>query len=197
MTTLSEHNAALRKAGLPTIETLTRRILAVFSRATSADIEAGSVWYHEAQALAIELGDKTGEGLEAAAAVISHLSPRTTWTRNVSGAMALMLSDEKASGIIQANFDRARESLRYENPEESFGGPKTLRFFRNITGDTEAVTVDVWAARVAGVDELLLSRVGVYDAVEVAYQRAARRSGVEPSTMQATTWIVARGGRTK
>lgn len=197
MTTLAEHNAALRKAGLPTIETLTRRILAVFSRATSADIESGATWYNDAQSLAIELGDKTGEGLEAAAAVISHLSPRTTWTRNVSGAIALLLRDEKANGIIQANFDRARDSLRYNDPEESFGGPKTLRFFRNITGDTEAVTVDVWAAKVAGVDELLLRRVGVYDAVEVAYQRAARVEGVEPSTMQATTWIVVRNGRAK
>lgn len=195
MPTLAEHNARLRKAGLPTIDTMTRRILAVFDRATVADIEAGATWYDEARELAFHLGRNSGYGLEHAAAVISHLSPRTTWTRTVTGAITLLTYGEQADGIITANFDRARASLDFEDPAESFGGPKTLRFFRNITGDTEAVTVDVWAARVAGVDEALLPRVGVYDAVEVAYQRGARRRGVEPTTMQATTWIVARNGR--
>jgi hypothetical protein len=61
------------------------------------------------------------------------------------------------------------------------------------------VTVDVWAARVAfgprDDAEQVLSRVGVYDAVERAYQIAAQRLGVDPVTVQATTWIVARGGR--
>ena len=195
MTTLSEHNARLRKAGLPTVDTLTRRILAVFDRATPSDVEHGATWYDEARELAFHLGRNSGYGIEHAAAVISHLSPRTTWTRNVTGAISLLTYSEQADGIIGANFERARASLNFERPEESFGGPKTLRFYLNIIGDTEAVTVDVWAARVAGVEETLLPRVGVYDALELAYQRAARRRGVEPTTMQATTWIVARNGR--
>lgn len=197
MPTLSEHNGRLSKAGLPSVEAITRRILSVFDQATKADVESGATWYHEAQELAFNLGRNSGHGLEAAAAVISHLSPRTTWTRNVTGAITLLTYGEKADGIIGANYDRAVASLDFEDPAESFGGPKTLRFYRNICGDTEAVTVDVWAARVAGVDETLLGRVGVYDAIELAYQRAARRRGVEPSTMQATTWIVARNGRAK
>lgn len=195
MTTLAEHNARLRKHGLPTVETLTRRILAVFEQASASDIEAGATWYSEAQELAFNLGRNSGYGAESAAAVISHLSPRTTWTRNVAGAIALLTFGDRAEGVIGANFDRASESLNYGDPIESFNGPKTRRFYLNILGDTEAVTVDVWAARVAGIDDLLLSRVGVYDAVEAAYQRAARRAGVEPATIQATTWIVARSGR--
>lgn len=196
MSTIAEHNARLRKAGLPTVETLTRRILATFDRATASDVEAGSTWYSEAQDLAFHLGRNSGWGLRYAAAVISHLSPRTTWARNVTGAITLLTYGERADGIIGANYDRAQAALNLEvDPEETFGGPKTLRFFRNITGDVEAVTVDVWAARVAGVDEALLGRVGVYDAVEAAYQRAARRRGVTPATMQATTWVVARNGR--
>jgi hypothetical protein len=195
MPTLAEHNARLRKAGLPTVETLTTRILRVFDRATSADVESGATWYDEARELAFHLGRNSGYGLEHAAAAISHLSPRTTWTRNVSGAISLLIYGEQAEGIIGANFRRAHDSLDFEDVETSFGGPKTLRFFRNIIGDTEAVTVDVWAARVVGADEAQLARVGVYDAIELAFQRAARRRGVEPTTMQATTWIVARNGR--
>jgi hypothetical protein len=61
------------------------------------------------------------------------------------------------------------------------------------------VTVDVWAVRVAlGTRpdaEQCLTRVGVYDALEHCYRLAAQRAGVDPTTMQATTWIVARNGR--
>ena len=43
--------------------------------------------------------------------------------------------------------------------------------------------------------EKALSRVGVYDAIEHSYRLAAARLGVDPVTVQATTWIVARNGR--
>lgn len=189
------HDATARKLFGCTLETLVTRILKVWDRATASDVESGATWYSEAQELAFHLGRNSGHGLDHAAAVISHLSPRTTWTRNVAGAIYLLTYGEKADGIIGANYDRARASLQADDPESTFGGPKTLRFYRNIIGDTEAVTVDVWAARVAGIDENLLKRVGAYDAVEHAYRLAARRRGVEPATMQATTWIVARNGR--
>jgi hypothetical protein len=35
----------------------------------------------------------------------------------------------------------------------------------------------------------------VYPAIEHAYRVAAERVGVDPTTMQATTWVVARNGR--
>lgn len=192
---IMSHDATARKLFGCTLETLVTRILKVWDRATASDVESGATWYSEAQELAFHLGRNSGHGLDHAAAVISHLSPRTTWTRNVAGAIYLLTYGEKADGIIGANYDRARASLQSTDPESTFGGPKTLRFYRNIIGDTEAVTVDVWAARVAGIDENLLKRVGAYDAVEHAYRLAARRRGVEPATMQATTWIVARNGR--
>lgn len=196
MPTIAEHNSRLRKAGLPTVETLTRRILDVFDRASASDVERGATWYDEARTLASDLSGDVWS-LEQVAAVISHLSPRTTWARNVAGTIALVRDGEKFPGVLDRNFRSAAESLAspIDRLAETFGGPKTRRFYLNIIGDTEAVTVDVWACRVAGIDEGLLQRVGVYDAVEVAYQRAARRRGVEPATMQATTWVVARGGR--
>jgi hypothetical protein len=35
----------------------------------------------------------------------------------------------------------------------------------------------------------------VYEAIEYAYQLAARRKSVSSATFQAVTWIVTRGGR--
>jgi hypothetical protein len=187
-------DACLRRVGTSTRRAVAS-ILATFDRATPSDMEAGATWYADARELALALGERGGWGVEHAAAVISHLSPRTTWTRNVAGATALLLAGKQAPGTIGANYQRAMASLQSETPEDSFSGPKTLRFYRNITGDTEAVTVDVWAARVVGLGEAALQRQGVYDAVEHAYRLAARKRGVTPATMQATTWVVARNGR--
>ena len=192
------HTQAARKTGA-TLETLVTRILRTFDRATPSDIEAGARWYDEAGDLATELGARTGHGRLVAAAVIAPLSPRTTWTRNVDGAVRLLETDGASilPGLIGRNAANAQSIIRdgWDDPAESFNGPKTARFYANIIGDREAVTVDVWAARVAGVDEDKLGLTGVYDALEHAYRLAARRRGVDPATMQATTWVVARNGR--
>jgi hypothetical protein len=181
-------------------ETLTRRILRTFDRATASDLESGARWYDEAGSLASQLSDSAGYSREQVAAVIAHLSPRTSWDRNVASAVALVREGGVAArelGAIGDNVDRAVASLDWEDPVASFGpkAHKTRSFYLNILGDREAVTVDVWAARVAGVTEKELRRVGVYDQVAHAYRLAARRRGVDPSTMQAVTWVVARGGR--
>lgn len=187
-------DASLRRIGV-TLETVVRRIVRTFDEATPHMIEQGSTWYDEAGQIATDLAAESEWTREQCAAVIAHLSPRTPWARNVMGATDLCLSGEKSVGIIGRNYEAALASLEFDDPVDSFGGPKTRRFYLNILGDREAVTVDVWACRVAGIDETLLGRVGVYDAVEHAYRLAARRRGVDPSTMQATTWIVARNGR--
>lgn len=179
-----------------TRETIIRRILRTFDAATAADVEAGATWYDEARTLADTLGRTSGLGTERVAAVISHLSPRTTWARNVSGAIYAVTYGEQGPGIMSANYGRARAALETDGPiVDTFGGPKTRAFFLNIFGDDEAVTVDVWACRVADLDEALLKRAGAYDMVADCYRTAARRRGVLPTTMQATTWIVARNGR--
>lgn len=186
------HAEALSRIDL-NLETVVRRIVRVFDKATPSDIEAGARWYDEAGDLVAELAARAGS-LEHAAAVVSHLSPRTPWTRNVEGAIELIITG-KAPGCLGANIERALVALKSDDPMSTLKGPKTSRFARNMLGDREAVTVDVWAARVAEVDEALLGRKGVYQAIEHAYRLAARRRGVDPATMQATTWVIVRNGR--
>ncbi len=192
------HESALRSGAGTSVSATVRRILATWHAATPADVEAGATWYGDAGHHVDTLAALGGITREHAAAVISHLSPRTPWSRNVAGAYALVTTGE-APGCLGANVARARRALASDAPLETFGGPKTRRFARNVCGDRSAVTVDVWAVRVAlGTRpdaEQCLTRVGVYDALEHCYRLAAQRAGVDPTTMQATTWIVARNGR--
>lgn len=188
----------LTKIGTDTSSTVDR-ILAVYSRATDDVIKLGVEWYGEAESLVNSLSAETGYSRETIAAVIAHLSPRTTWKQNVKGAIALIRNGEKAIGIMSNNFERAIKALNSDNPIETLNGPKTRRFALNILGNKEVVTVDVWAMRVAfdgfEYQESVLSRAGVYEAIENAYQIAAKTVGVMPSEIQAITWVTIRGNR--
>lgn len=192
------HDERLRAVGT-TVRSTVSRISKTFQRATASDIERGSTWYAEGGELIDEIRQGSDRELsrEQIAAVIAHLSPRTRWSRNVAGAVMLCAGGEPLH-CMPANVSRAFRAMHSENPLGTLKGPKTRRFALNLLGDRDAVTVDMWAAKVAlGHDdyETLLSRVGVYDAIEHCYQVAARRHGVDPVTMQATCWIVARNGR--
>lgn len=191
------HDETTRRVFGISLETVVARILRTFDKASASDVESGVHWYDEAGTLASDLAATTGHSRDVCAAVISHLSPRQFWARNVASATAILSGDDAYPGIMGRELSRALSARDdgWDDLAESFNGPKTRRFYLNIIGDREAVTVDVWACRVADLDETALGRKGAYEAVEHAYRLAARRRGVDPSTMQATTWIVARNGR--
>lgn len=207
---MSPHNTILKTKAETTLTGCARRIKKTYELASAEQIEQGARWYREAGEVVDDIAERGGITRDTAAVVVAHLSPQTTWQRNVAAAYQVV-TERRADGVIGRNVERALMALDADDPWSTFGpdARKTQRFARNILGDTELVTVDVWAMRVAfgkgwgptwrtGEDDglaLTLGRVGVYEAVEAAYQRAARSLGVLPTTVQAATWIVARNGR--
>lgn len=203
------HDKALAKAGT-TFDDTVSRILETWNRATDSDIESGSRWYLLNGQAIVDMAYGFDVSVDTAAAVVAHLSPRLQWARNIVLA-ANVLGNGSTKGIMKQSLKNAQRALDSDAPLTTLRGNKVRNFAANLLGDAEAVTVDVWAARVAfGLGkgfkstvgesetvkpETLLARKGVYDAIADAYREAAHRVGVEPSTMQATTWIVARNGR--
>ena len=189
--------ATLQRNAGTTVRACTDRIVRTWGRATADDMTAGAAWYPAAGELARDLATRGGHTLETAAAVIAHLSPRTPWGRNVAGAAVMLLTGEDPTGHLGDNVRRARRALESTDPLSTLRTHKVRSFAANILGDRDAVTVDVWAMRVAlgTVDDRALRRVGTYDALAHAYRLAAARVGTDPATMQATTWVVARNGR--
>jgi len=194
---MSKHNDSLQKVGT-TVRRTVASILQVWETSSASQREEGAQWYGEARDVAAQMSAASGLSLEHCATVISHLSPRTSWSRNVAGAMALVTTGT-APACIGSNVDRARRAIASADPLGTIRGPKTRSFALNILGDPDAVTVDVWAVRIAlprhADPEAALTRTGVYDAVAHCYRLAARRVGVSPSTLQAATWIAIRSGQ--
>lgn len=167
------------------------RILRTLERATPEDLEAGAAWYANARAEASSIAVESGLEPTAAAGIIAAWSPRNQWGRNVAVARSTARGDY--AGGLEASRVKAEAIARGADPLEVLCGRKTAAFYRNIIGDETAVTVDVWAARVAGVSEAALKRRGAYDAVQSAYRAAARARGMTPARAQAAAWIVIRG----
>jgi hypothetical protein len=185
-----------------THDEMVQRITDTFRRATPSDIEAGTRWYADGETVIDELAVRANVTREHVAAVMAHLSPQTRWARTMAGTYSLILTGIISPGHLTKNTERAIDAMKSNDPLGTLNGPKTRRFAANLLGDREAVTVDVWALRVAlGPSSTLdlkrtnLARGGRYAAVEAAYRAAAREIGVDPATAQAVTWVVARNGR--
>lgn len=176
-----------------------------YNQATEEQILQGLLWYHDAHNFAANQAKESGLDLVTVAAVIAALSPQTRWEANKAATVQLLEEGTRFPGMLISNYERARRvlmasptealaALQVKGPESA---PKIASFARNIIGDEERVTVDVWAIRAALGDvpnpEALLSRVGMYEAVAEQYRWLGRKHGVSAPQAQAIVWITLRG----
>lgn len=161
---------------------------------TEDQVEAGIAWYPNARREARRIARVSGLTLHRAAGIIAVLSPRRTWSTNIQFAEEAALGNPK--GLFA---DRAEAIVQGARPLDVLSGPKVRAFYRNILGDTEAITVDCWTHRAAAGDpamhadrssSLLRSR---YGKVAQAFRDVAPEFGLLPSQFQAAIWITIRG----
>lgn len=192
-----------------TVREVRRNLRTIFDNALDSDIADGLVWYDEAHQFAVDLSDATGIDLTVVAAVIAALSPQTRWEANKQAAIELLKNDARLPGTLVSNHERAKRVLRSGpmgalaalqlNGDES--APKIASFARNILGDTDRVTVDVWATRGALLSakrsdldsEKLLGRAGMYDAIAAQYRYLAEENGITAPQFQAIVWVALTG----
>ena len=196
---------------------MVRRITRAFRAATPADLAAGLGWYAEAGRVAGVIAAEHGTSVETAAGIIAALSPRCQWSTNV--VFAERVAARAAAGLpcpkvsTTANRGTAWLIATGTAPLDALGtvapsgrvvsGHKVRSFYANILGDTDAVTVDMWAYAVAvgawrtyrgqRVPADATMTAADYRRIADAYRRAARILGVTPRECQAAVWVAARG----
>ena len=156
--------------------------------ATLAQTEAASVWYFEAQEVAEDVAEILGLSLEHGASIVSAFSPRERWATNVAKAYAF--ANGKPVSGLQNNL-RMAEAARVSG-FDALRGLKTNAFARAIAGDTDAVVIDVWMMRAAGMDNDSPTK-GQYREISDAVRIVAEEFGITPRTAQALIWIIVRG----
>ncbi len=192
-----------------------RAVLAVWDGADAETRGYGAAWYGAAHARAADLGARYGFTTAQAAGVIAALSPRVKWAPNVAAAEVVLSWAEDARdglpvadvaaltrqcidtahhGIFSANVHKATHVVALADPLDGLNGPKERAFYRNIMGDADGVTVDVWATRAATYGKLDGPRSRKqYADIAAAYVRAARCVGTTPRDLQAAVWVAYRG----
>lgn len=165
-------------------------------REASEDQLASGQWYGQARAACRAMAREHSVSERTAAGVVAALSPRQQWRFNLKAADMVLAA--RAAGKrqpprvgIMGNVAKAWRIAGGEKPLAVLGGPKVRAFYRNITGDLDHVTVDVWAARAAGLDGHP-KNVREYDAVADEYRRVAALVGIRPAQLQAIVWVVIR-----
>jgi hypothetical protein len=167
-------------------------------RASSAeDLAQGLEWYGLAASYAAATADGTPYSHEQVAGVIAAMSPMMTWRSNLDVARRIIARhadglDAPAAGYgLKRNVLKAWAILDGAEPLDVLGGLKVRSFFANIVGDSHAVTVDRWAARIARADATDAGLVSAkqYREITAAYREAAANLDVTPRDLQAAVWV--------
>lgn len=185
---------------------MVRRIVRAFRAASADDLARGLGWYAQAYRESVRIDPLNPA---RAAGVIAALSPRNQWSNNVKQAAAVIACADAGLPCpvlgLGANTRTAWEIATGTEPLDALGtlsrtgrvmsGMKVRSFFLNIMGDTDSVTCDVWAAKVATghASEALVKSPRGYATVVAAFQAAAKILGVTPREVQAATWTAVRG----
>ena len=129
----------------------------------------------------------------------SAFSPRVTWVLNKRKALQYSYGNRPAG--LRSALDTADRCLT-----EGFNGlrgPKTNAFARAIAGDKDAVVIDIWMCRAAGLTYGPKSKYAgqakdapsavEYRAIAAAVRLMADSWNMPAADMQALLWILARG----
>lgn len=156
--------------------------------ATLGQVEEASVWYRDAEEVAEEVARNLDTTLEVGASVVSAFSPRERWASNISKAIAFSLGHEVKG--LPNNYKMAQSSL--DLGFDALKGPKTNAFARAIAGDKDAVVIDIWMCRAAGLPTDSPSQ-SQYVELSRAVRKVADEFGLTPRTTQALIWVIVRG----
>lgn len=196
-------------------------ILAVAETVTPEQWQDGANWYPKAFEDCIAIAQLSGVDIVKVAGVVAAISPMLRWDKNLryaqricvnfmSGKLTAENAHDGGYGVFGPNVAKAVRILSIADsdaPEfdivsaiskvlDSADGPKIKRFFLNIVGRRDVVTIDRHAARIAFFPRDIVCgssgnwklTSGNFTDIESAYLHAAQLLDVCPVTLQAATW---------
>ena len=189
-----------------------RNIVAMFTQATTLEVERGCNWYYEANVIAQKLGKRFNVSTEQAAGVIAALSPLNEWNRNILNAETMLKAwnygtaedalNVKCSTPPKNKEKAVRIIVGTGEPIDSIlKGPKVTEFFNCIMrNDVNDVCIDGHAYCIFMGIRLALKdvpNIGVKlrRRIKQDYRDATSFINEElgiiysPSTVQAITWV--------
>lgn len=176
------------------------RVVGIVQQASPKAIAEGARWYPDTYEWCREVAGLSGVTPEQVAGAVAALSPRQRWDVNKRNAVkvvtAYVRGDVSAPAV--GTFKQRAEAwdcMGQPDPLYSINGRKVRNFYRAITGDVDAVTVDCWVYFAVYGEKLGNTTLtgARYDECECAIRDAAAYLGLTPRECQAIVWTAVRG----
>lgn len=174
----------------------------MYLQANAAERLEGALWYSRALSICTLMATQFSRNTELVVGVVSLLSPRNEWHRNITDAenlIAAYIGGCSEPGDIKcctfnSNKEKAWQLLELGTVNHSLFGRKQFSFFRNILGDSSVVTVDghayhIWLGVYAPISKARTISAKLYSNITTDYQTVANLLGLEAHQLQATTWL--------
>jgi hypothetical protein len=176
-----------------------------YKSASKRQVLHGMRWYEDANLFASELASKSGHSTEKIAGVISALSPRNQWHRNLidaetvtwAQARKLKPSDVKVS-TFHKNKDKAFDILEGKQTIKE-KSRKTHSFVKNVGSlDDNYITIDSWHLRACQSKPSRMVKAGEvkesvtpkqYDRIKDLTMEVAKEFNVKGYEFQAIVWV--------
>jgi len=185
----------MRKLTKYQLQKISRNLDKYFNLASEDDIKNGLVWYQQANDICKDISQKYGTSTFIASGVISALSPRNKWAKNIQDAYTVF---EAVQNNIEAVDTKV--STFHTNKFKAFAiaqgkvtitseSNKTFAFCENIAHlNEDFVTVDVWHLR-ACFDKTMGS-IGdlAYKQLQSITLSKAKKLGMKGFEYQAIIW---------
>lgn len=190
-------------------ESIAKRLVRAYERTTDTERAAGIAWYRRANDVVHALATDYGVDVPTVARVIAVLSPNNRWQSNLLGAETALrfhglgYAPQSAfgrCGTYNVNVTKAWRIM--DGDPSALSGPKVTAFAANLMGDTDYLTLDSWAVRIAigwtrarnFRDGSGVQSPGRYrSAIDRGYRMAAARVGLPVAHLQAILWVHVRG----
>jgi hypothetical protein len=172
----------------------TQTLIDVYEAASPSVRRRGRSWYPTAYRVLSRMAAEHERSVAQAAAVLAITSANTTLGSNLLFTEQILRGERTAGCYPRFQTPLVTGALQTRYPGRFVRGPKCRAFYAAIMGDADALVLDRWAARAAGLDRPGRNDIypGVRRLLDVAYREGAKLCGETVRAFQAITWIVVR-----
>jgi len=178
---------------------ISRNLDYYFNKATKEEIKDGLNWYKDANDICKDIATKYNTTTLIAAQVISALSPRNKWDKNIKDSYKVFESIKNgipAESIKVSTFHTNKfksYAIVNNNVQITDKSLKTYNFVNNIALlSNEHLTIDIWHlracfSRIIKIDKANIGRIAYHQIKELTIKKA-NKLGIKGFELQAIIW---------
>ena len=170
-----------------------------FNMATKKDIENGLNWYKDANKECMLIANNNNIDLYKVIQVVSALSPRNKWSRNLIDANNLISAytsgkDITSFKVCTFNTNKVKAwSILSNDLDITNNSLKTYNFVNSIMLNKNSLTIDIWHLRACFFNDISISSAAIgklaYQQIKLLTLNKAAKIGIKGYEYQAIIWL--------